>query len=461
VPEPVRRGLREGQNLANYLDDLIGATAFDDVGRLSSFPIANQVLQRKEGYREVLHAYLVLQLGASLTWAGGEDVFSGGQRNVATLYEYWVFLELAKIISSLCDQPLSLQELVANASGGMSLVLRRRRASSVRSEFTRRGRTFSVELCFNQQFTRSHNGTWTRSLRPDCSLHIVPKEPAHRDDDVWLHFDAKYRVDRIEEALGSDDSEPALIAKTEDLYKMHTYRDAIVRAVGAFVVFPGTATLTCEQYGEVLPGLGAFSLRPAASGTATGSESIRSFLERAFDHVATQTSKHERARYWRRVATAGPDTKAKRDAVEFLRAPPADTPVLLGYVKSEAHHAWVQQSGMYNLRGDPERRGVVGLRGPELAAEIVVLYGRLSDGPNLFRVVNEPQVQIADDLAAQGYPNPRGRVYFCIQLEPLPRPPSWWDAVDFDDLARRHCGDRAIGAPVVVSWRDIADTAGA
>jgi hypothetical protein len=257
VSEPVKRGLREGQELALYLDTLIQVPVFRDVGRLISFPIANQVLQKKEGYREVLHAYLVVQLGASLAWAGGEDVFGGGQRNVATLYEYWVFLELAQIVSSLCDRPLDLQALVAETAGGMNLVLRRQQASSIRGEFTRRGRRFSVELCFNQQFTPGPNGTWTKSLRPDCSLHIVP---SNRDDDVWLHFDAKYRVDRLEELFGDDDDEPVLIAKTEDLYKMHTYRDAIVRAVGAYVVFPGTMPLTREQYGEVLPGLGAFPL---------------------------------------------------------------------------------------------------------------------------------------------------------------------------------------------------------
>src|SRR5262249_29606257 len=153
---------------------------------------------------------------------------------------YWVFLELAEIISNLCDRPLDLQTLVAETAGGMNLVLRRERASSVRGQFTRRGRTFAVELCFNQQFAPRPNGTWTKSLRPDCSLHVVPLDRSRRDDDVWLHFDAKYRVDRVEDLLGDNDYEPALVAKTEDLYKMHTYRDAIIRAVGAFVVFPGT-----------------------------------------------------------------------------------------------------------------------------------------------------------------------------------------------------------------------------
>jgi hypothetical protein len=240
---------------------------------------------------------------------------------------------------------------------------------------------------------------------------------------------------------------------------MHTYRDAIVRAVGAFIIFPGTQPVTREQYGEVLPGLGAFPLRPSRGG-AEGADAVRSFLARAFDHIATQTTKHERARYWRDLAIAGPATTAQRDAVEFLRAPPADTPVLLGYVKSPAHHAWIETCRLYNLRADPERRGAVGLRGPELSAELAVLYGHLGAGPALFRVVDEPRVLVADDLRALGYPDPRGRVYFCVQLEPLAQVPPWWPSADIEQLAAHHRGDRPPAAPIVVSWRTVVEQAG-
>jgi predicted component of viral defense system (DUF524 family) len=463
MSERARRGLREGGELADAIDELIRSPMFGEVGRLTSFPIGNQVLQKKDGYRDVLQTYLVVQLGARLAWAGGEDVFSGGQRNVATLYEYWVYLEIAKIVSELCDQPLDLQALVAGAGDGMRLVLRRERASSIRGGFSRRGRRFSVELCFNQQFAPGPSGTWTKSLRPDCSLHIVPLDPRRGDDDVWLHFDAKYRMDRIDGLLG-DDGEPALLARSDDLYKMHTYRDAIIRAVGAYIVFPGTERLAREQYGEVLPGLGAFPLRPSRAGAAAGADDLRSFLHRAFEHVATQTTKHERARYWRRVATTGPDARDRnasaRDAVEFLRAPPADTPVLLGYVKSPEHHAWIQTHGLYNLRADPERHGAVGLRGPELSAELVILYGasgELGDGPTLFRATDEPRVLMAEELQALGYPDPRGRVYFCLQLEPIPTVPPWWPTVDAGALAQRHRGHRPPAAPIVVSWRTVVE----
>src|SRR5262249_7410857 len=135
-----------------------------------------------------------MHLAASLSWAGGEDVFGAGQKNVATLYEFWVFLELAKVLSSLCEQPLHLRELIAETTSGLGLVLQRDHPKVLKGWAVRKGREFEISLCFNQQFSPGPEGTWTKSLRPDCSLHIVPTDPGRKNDHVWLHFDAKYRV---------------------------------------------------------------------------------------------------------------------------------------------------------------------------------------------------------------------------------------------------------------------------
>src|SRR5213078_3995902 len=109
-------------------------------------------------------------------------------------------------------------------------------------------------------------------------------------DPVVLHFDAKYRLTVLEDLFG--ESEETLVAASEaqrsDLLKMHAYRDAIRRSVGAFVLYPGTEKRIFQEYEEILPGLGAFALRPTLSGPATGITRLREFLSGVLDHVALQ-----------------------------------------------------------------------------------------------------------------------------------------------------------------------------
>jgi predicted component of viral defense system (DUF524 family) len=88
--------------------------------------------------------------------------------------------------------------------------------------------------------------------------------------DVTQGFDAKYRLDRFEMSE-SDVDDDAATYKRADLYKMHTYRDAIIGMKTAFVVYPGTEFVFFERSGAkredptsitVADGVGAVPLRP-------------------------------------------------------------------------------------------------------------------------------------------------------------------------------------------------------
>jgi len=111
-------------------------------------------------------------------------------------------------------------------------------------------------------------------MRPDCSVRIRPegstptRVPA-QELEIWLHFDAKYRVDNLlaqltptpdsDELLGESTTPGG--AKRDDLLKMHAYRDAISRTAGAYVLYPGSEIKDIRRhpgFKEVLPGLGAF-----------------------------------------------------------------------------------------------------------------------------------------------------------------------------------------------------------
>ena len=72
----------------------------------------------------------------------------------------------------------------------------------------------------------------------------------------------------------------------------------------------------------------------------------------------------------------------------------------------------------YNLRAD-ERRGSI----PRelLDFELLLLWGAgLGEEVELWRVGSSIRAVTAGDLLESGYPNPRGRQYYCVELgEPL------------------------------------------
>src|SRR5690606_20978984 len=73
---------------------------------------------------------------------------------------------------------------------------------------------------------------------------------------------------------------------------------------------------------------------------------------------------------------------------------------------------------LYNLRAD-ERRGSVGLRSEQLAAELVVLYGPDLEHTSLWRVTGYPQLLTRERMLQLGYPRPGSTLYFCLPVDPL------------------------------------------
>lgn len=472
MTNPVKRGLAETIAVLDQLDAVLSEELFREVGTISHFPASNQVLQKRAGYRDLFHAYALIELAAQLGWSGGEDVYSAGQRNVAKLYEYWVFFSLVKLVSDIAQEPLDLTSLLEFGPSGLNVNLKSGRSKILRGKVQRLGRGIDIELLYNGSFGGGGYASWTRTMRPDYSLHIVPESPYGLEQGVWLHFDAKYRIERIEEVLGDsvveedEDEEDAYGGSSRtlpsDLLKMHAYRDAVRRSAGAFVLYPGTENSLFRQYHELLPGLGAFTLVPTEGGGAQGERSLRNFLEDVLGHLATHTTQHERGRYWGlRSYERGPHTVQPARSAPFLTRPAADTTVLLGYVKSRSHLAWIRRTGLYNLRAD-NRAGRVRLGAPELSTALILLYGDSIDHVELYRAEGTVQFIERSDLIASGYPSPGGDSYFCLTVGSVDSY-GWRDLIPpnvVKDLRRKTAPGMHKGSPIVVTWHMIAERVG-
>ena len=193
------------------------------------------------------------------------------------------------------------------------------------------GARVGVSLFFNRRFRRpkkpqsAWEGSYTAFFDPDFSirLHKVADDaPSH-----WLHFDAKYRLERhlsetfFEEppdgksdARAADyEAEVARVHKLEDLFKMHTYRDGILGTRGAYVLFPGDGVggivslpkpnlfvRNPAAFGgsgsHRIPSVGAFDLAPGAN--AEQKQAIASLLASALEAVAGPSAYEEERGHW-------------------------------------------------------------------------------------------------------------------------------------------------------------------
>jgi len=474
---PVRRGLLEASSLRDELDAILSEELFREVGELQQFPANDQVLQKREGYRDVLRGYIQFEIAANLSWQALEDSYKAGQKNVATLYEYWVFIQLAKVVASFCGTTFDFGRLLE--PGTLNIGLRQGRQTMVSGTAIRLGRELRLELTFNQAFPRQpgREGSWSLPMRPDCSLRISSTIKGDADFvPVWLHFDAKYRIDSLREVFGEESNEavaelsvdqdaaeePKGSAKRDDLLKMHSYRDAIKRSAGAYVLYPGPKEndrRKWSEYHELLPGLGAFALRPSEEDgdQPEGATPLREFIEAVLEHVASQLTRHERGRYWINKVneeSAPPDRQVPW--VPFLSRPPADTWVGLVPVSDPAELAWINVHQLLPLPVDRATQD------PQFdprvfTADLLVVYAIGLQSVTLYQVVGEPEIAPRSRLVERGYPRAYSSFYYCLRVEPVASN-LWSREVPMSSiLAVREMLRPAIHEklPVAVTWWDL------
>lgn len=459
-----QRLLRETGRLGGMLESLLGRGFFPDVSAPTVVPLGSPALQRKSGYRELLRFWLQFHAGAQLAWDGGREVYEGGARNVATLYEYWSFFQLETLFRAkfACAEPLHAL-LVELEAGLPRLKLRRGVAletpvGGVWSKTARR--RLKAEFQFNRKFTRrqdhAQSGSWTRGVQPDFTISIWPAEFTAADAEakelmVHVHFDAKYRVEQARELLGQDADDAAFAAeagtkdeqrtaaKYADLLKMHAYRDAIRRTAGAYVLYPGNATESESSrefrgFHEVLPGLGAFAIRPRADGSAAGMEALAKFLDDVVEHLANRTTARERVSYHVAEAYGLKEAPVPYGSLQlpeadiygsgFRALPPAEHFVAVAWYDSPAQLDWTRQNGIANVRLG-KRSGTWHVP-PEISSARHLLL-RTHGGivaPGLWRLRKAGyKVYTESDLKKTGYPGSAGgEIYAVFELE---EDPAW------------------------------------
>lgn len=361
--------LKEADSIRKMLDDILHDRFFDDIGQMIVMPQNNQVLQKRTGYSEVFAGYSMIDLALQLDWRGNESVYDGESKNVALLYEYWLFFELFDAIKSLDGCRLvSIRSCpFINNDCGLTISLSEGKKSC--QGFVIENLGTRINLYYNRKFnkkefrTTKYEESYSRPFRPDYTLAIFPytyegghdggESAAIKDGAVtYIHFDAKYRISSLTGIIGNDEddadeeelseekaNENTNTYKIGDLLKMHTYNDAIRRTIGSYVLYPGSGTINTNKcysrFDEILPGVGAFAIKPS---TAESSEkNLRKFICDLIKANRRNQTRLNRMRYYDEIVIQEPRIVEDiiTDVNNTKNVPVADNLCVIGYIRAD------------------------------------------------------------------------------------------------------------------------------
>lgn len=241
-----------------------------DVGELYSMPSNSQVLQKKEGYREILDYFLIFEFAFNFQWEEVKEDIKGYQKKLSELYEYWCYLKLTEILSKLQNTNINYSSIFDFDPKKWSIKIKTGEDSSQNFIVAKDDVDVNLELRYNNAFTRSKLDEYSYSLemKPDYSLLIKID-----DNPFLIHFDAKYKCDL------------KTTFKNEDILKMHTYKDAIKDTLGAYVLYPGRKNQIYKEFSSILPSVGAFPLTPGVG--VNDAKNIEIFINQVIDYLCT------------------------------------------------------------------------------------------------------------------------------------------------------------------------------
>lgn len=303
---------REAEDMVELLDAVVSRPFFKGISRLQKLPLNNQTLQKREGYREILRGWILVESASTLNWDGRKECYQGNTKDVATLYEYWIFLELHKLLAGIPGvvtvDEASPESFIQEGAGGVSINLVRGKNSRTKFKYTLANEevlnvTLHYELTFRQESTATSGKSYSRQFRPDYTLALYSdrfssEQEATKNGAVrHLHFDAKYRVANVQKLFGGDGDDELTQEKANekatsnyqrgDLLKMHTYNDALRKTIGSYVLYPGEEAEghVFNKFNEIAPGVGAHVMKP---GRTDCRASLQAFIHDILNHQANQ-----------------------------------------------------------------------------------------------------------------------------------------------------------------------------
>jgi len=292
-------------------------------GRQGRIPLENQVLQKREGYRHYLRSWVIANKTLSIKDINDDGALSptAENRQVPDLYEYWLFFFLAEALEGMAGA-LNLDRRYVkelNPEGTVTITLPKSDAPRLTLRIGKGEAVRFIALYYNRTFRPGPGYTsYSLTLRPDYTVETFPliygstfeqcRESADKMGAItYIHFDAKFRIANLDlkragDSDVQDSDQIADDAKPEDVYKMHTYNEAIRGTAASVILYPGRALehepiRSFPKYRELIPGVGALAISPGSQAVrAKALATARDYLTEALGLSPKGTSAYARMR---------------------------------------------------------------------------------------------------------------------------------------------------------------------
>lgn len=449
MPKPIQ----EAQYLIDNLERQLNHSFFQNISPPVSLKLNSPVLQKRSGYREILNRWLQFDLASKLIWKGGEDVYNAGKKDIASLYEYWLFFTLYDLIKekfniqSIHFDEQAYKHLIVPTNDGLNVMVKSGKHTALEGVYTKRNRDLKIKFSYNRTFkggsnySEANSGSWTAPLRPDYTLSVwsntfSEKQAEANESIVHIHFDAKYKITNfyqtvnsnidgleLEQLLNQEEiDERKGTYKNVDLLKMHAYKDAIRRSGGAYILYPGAKEKPFRGFHEIIPGLGAFSVNPSYSNSEI--TELSKFIDLIIDNLLDRTSQREKLsdETYRIFKEPKNDNDVLHEVLpEYIgtdKIDPDNTYVIVGFYKSKEQLDWILKNKIYNFRTGTDK-GSLRLSNENINSKYLILHGSEELISNkIFQLkTTGPKILSQNDLIKKNYPNPKGELYLVYEIE--------------------------------------------
>lgn len=445
--------IQEAEYLIQNLESQLNHSFFQNINPPTSLKLNSPVLQKRSGYREILNRWLQFDLASKLIWKGGEDVYKAGKKDIASLYEYWLFFTLYDLIKEKFNiQTINFEEkaykhLIVPTSDGLNVMVKSGKHTALEGIYTKRNRDLKIKFSYNRTFkggsnySKAESGSWTAPLRPDYTLSVwsnafTEKQAEANESIVHIHFDAKYKITNfyqtvhpnldgleLEQTLNQEElDERKGTYKNVDLLKMHAYKDAIRRSGGAYILYPGAKEKPFRGFHEIIPGLGAFSVNPSTNKSEINE--LSKFIDSIIDHLLDRTSQREQLsdETYKIFKEPKSDDNFLHEAIpEYINSEkinPNETFVIVGFYKSKEQLNWILKNNLYNFRTGTDK-GSLSLSNENVNAKYLILHGSGELNTNkIYQLkTSGPKIYSQTDLIRKEYPQPKGELYLVYEIE--------------------------------------------